>query len=93
MPVGLEGIVPGYLAARRRELPEMMALLADSGFARLAFLGHDLKGTGSPYGFPTLTRIGAALEQSARQMDSGALSIQLTELEDYLGRVQLSATL
>jgi CheY-like chemotaxis protein len=31
MPRGLEEIVPGYLAARREELPEMLALLAAGG--------------------------------------------------------------
>ena len=74
MPPGLEEIVPGYLADRRKELPEMMALPAASGFERLASLGHNIKGTGGSYGFPELTRMGAVLEHSAKQMDSGALS-------------------
>jgi CheY-like chemotaxis protein len=89
MEPGMDEIVPGYLASRQQELPEMLALLAASGFARLAVLGHNMKGTGRSYGFPELTRMGAALEISARQMDAGALSIQLTELQDYLGRVEL----
>jgi PAS domain S-box-containing protein len=91
MPPGLEEIVPGYLAARREEIPEMIKLLAASAFERLAVLGHNMKGTGGSYGFPELTRMGAALEQSAKQPDPGALSIQLTELKDYLGQVQLFA--
>ena len=91
MPPGLEEIVPGYLAARREELPELMALLAASGFERLAVMGHNIKGSGGSYGFPELTRMGAALEHSAKQSDPGALTIQLTELKDYLGRVQLVA--
>jgi HPt (histidine-containing phosphotransfer) domain-containing protein len=91
MPAGLEEIVPGYLAARREELPDLMALLAASGYDRLAVKGHNLKGTGSSFGFPELTRMGAALEHSAKQSDRGALSAQLTELKDYLGRVQLLA--
>jgi PAS domain S-box-containing protein len=93
MPTGLEGIVPRYLASRRAELPKMMALLAASDFQRLAVLGHDIKGTGTSYGFPELTRMGAALEHSARQMDTAALTAQLPELKDYLDRVQLFATL
>jgi PAS domain S-box-containing protein len=87
VPPGLEEIVPGYLAARRKELPEMMALLADSGYERLAFLAHDLKGTGGSYGFPELTRMGAVLEHAARQMDAGALNVHLSELKAYLGQV------
>jgi len=91
MPPGLEEIVPGYLAARREELPELMALLAASAFERLAVISHNIKGSGGSYGFPELTRMGAALEHSAKQMDPGSLSTQLTELKDYLGRVQLLA--
>jgi PAS domain S-box-containing protein len=91
MPPGLEEIVPGYLAARRDELPELMALLAAAAFERLAVMSHNIKGSGGSYGLPELTRMGAALEHSAKQMDSGSLSIQLTELKDYLGRVHLLA--
>ncbi len=89
IPSGLEKIVPGYLAARRAELPHMASLLAASGFQQLAFAAHNMKGTGTSYGFPTLTKMGALLEQSAKQMDVGALNLQLTELGDYLGRVHL----
>jgi CheY-like chemotaxis protein/HPt (histidine-containing phosphotransfer) domain-containing protein len=90
VPPGLEEIVPGYLATRRTELPEMRALLDASDFRRLATLGHDLKGTGASYGFPALTRIGTAVEDSAKQMDAVAISTQLNELADYLVRVQLT---
>jgi CheY-like chemotaxis protein len=89
MPAGLEEIVPGYLLARRKELPEMMTLLAASGFERLAGLAHNMKGTGKSYGFPELTRMGAGLEHSAKQADLGILTLQLDELKNYLDRVQL----
>jgi PAS domain S-box-containing protein len=91
MPIGLEKIVPGYLAARREELPVMIELLAACDFKRLAVMGHNLKGTGASYGFSDLTRIGTALQHSAEQTDPGALSTQLTELNDYLGQVELVA--
>jgi signal transduction histidine kinase/HPt (histidine-containing phosphotransfer) domain-containing protein len=88
MPLGLEDIVPGYLASRRKEVPEMLELLAASDFERLADLSHNLKGTGGGYGFPELTRLGAALEQSSKQGDCGTLHTQMTELGDYLTRLQ-----
>ena len=70
----------------------MVELLAASDFARLKVLGHNLKGTGGGYGLPELTRLGAALEQSAKQTDCVGLRTQLTELGNYLDRVQLFAT-
>jgi PAS domain S-box-containing protein len=91
MPAGLDGIVPGYLSARREEVPEMIELLAASDFERLAVLGHNLKGNGAAYGFAELTRLGDALEQSAKEGDHGALRAQLSELKQYLDQVQLLA--
>jgi signal transduction histidine kinase/HPt (histidine-containing phosphotransfer) domain-containing protein len=88
-PPGLEDLVPGYLANRRKEVPAMLELLAASDFSRLALLCHNLKGTGGGYGFAELSRFGAALEQSAGQKDSVALREQMTELGDYLDKVQL----
>ena len=90
-PRGLEKIVPGYLAARHQELPAMIALLAASEFERIAFLGHNLKGTGASYGFTDITRIGSALEQCAKESDSAGVKVQLTELGDYLCRIRLVA--
>lgn len=88
---GLESIVPGYLEGRRKEIPELLELLATSNFSGLATLAHNLKGTGGMYGFPELTRLGAALEQSAKQEDSSALHIQITKVSNYVDRVQLIA--
>jgi HPt (histidine-containing phosphotransfer) domain-containing protein len=89
VPPGLAEIVPGYLAARRKELPEMMALLAASGFRAARRLAHNIKGTGGSYGFPELTTNGRCTGAFRETMDAEALSVQLTELNGYLGLVQV----
>ena len=89
MPAGMEDIVPGYLANRRKEIPEMLGLLANSDFERVSMLGHNLKGTARGYGFPDLIGIGLALEQSADRRDGGRLRGYITDLGEYLDRVQL----
>jgi PAS domain S-box-containing protein len=89
IPAGFEELTPGYLAARRNELAEMAHLWVASDFGRLRILGHNMKGTGASYGFEELTRIGGLLERSAIQGDRGALGANLTELTDYLAKVQL----
>jgi HPt (histidine-containing phosphotransfer) domain-containing protein len=91
MPEGLETIVPRYLAARRDEVPEMLALLAASDFDRLASLAHKIKGTGTSYGFLELTQMAARAELSAKKKDAETLTAELAEIQDYLGRVRLSA--
>ena len=89
MEPGLEQITPAYLAARQEEVPKLLALLAASHFERLAHLAHNIKGTGSSYGFVDLSRIGAALEFAAKRRDRCDAGVQLTELNDYLGQVHM----
>jgi len=89
VPSGLEDIAPGYLSNRRKEVLEMIELLAASDFAGLATLNHNLKGSGASYGFPELTRLGDTLERLAKQKDVEALRTYITELRSYLDRVQL----
>lgn len=80
----LDELVPGYLAARRAEIPQMMALLAASDFERLRILSHSLKGSGSSFGFPELTHFGAALEAHAQSFDLISYRDELQRLKDYL---------
>ncbi len=89
MPEGLEELVPSYLGTRKEEVPQMLQLLAASDFERLRILSHNLKGSGSAYGFPELTEIGAALERSARKADASTMTRQLDSLAEYLERVEL----
>ena len=91
MPAGLEDIVPGYLANRKREIPEMIDLLAASDYQRVSVLGHNLKGSARGYGFPDLIPVGLALEQAADRKDCGTLRTQIADLGKYLDRVQLVA--
>jgi HPt (histidine-containing phosphotransfer) domain-containing protein len=75
---------PGYLAARREEVATMQQLLTVSDFARLIVLGHSLKGSGSSFGFPELTGIGAELERHARAHDAISLARELEHLQYFL---------
>jgi CheY-like chemotaxis protein len=89
IPEGLEALVPGYLEARKREVPEMLALLAATDFERLRRLGHNLKGTGESYGFAALTKFGAALEDAARNSNRAAAEVQVAKIGEYCSRVAL----
>jgi HPt (histidine-containing phosphotransfer) domain-containing protein len=91
IPPGLESILPDYLAWRRQEVPGLIALLAASDFERLANLSHNIKGTGTSYGMPDLSRIGADLELAAKQRDINTASAQLIQLNYYLEHVQVIA--
>jgi HPt (histidine-containing phosphotransfer) domain-containing protein len=89
IPEGLANIVPEYLATRRAEVSEFMRLLAIFDYDRLAFMGHNLKGNGSSYGFQGLSRIGREIELAAKDQDDAALAAQMAQLCEYLSRVEL----
>ena len=84
LPPGLAEFIPAYLASRRDELKKMIGLLAASDFDSLAVLGHNIKGSGASFGFPEISRIGVALQDSAEQSDTVATGALLRELEHYL---------
>jgi CheY-like chemotaxis protein len=91
-PEGLEDLVPRYLSARRQELPELVALSESADFDKLKSIAHNLKGTGTSYGFPDLTEIGAEMETSAGAGDQEKIRQQLVRLSRYLDRVRLRTT-
>ena len=83
---GMEQLAAEYLADREQELVELFQSLEAADFSHIRFLAHNLKGTGSAFGFPQLTVIGAALEHSAKNADPAEITQQLKGLADYLGR-------
>ena len=90
-PDSVEALVPRYFSARRKELCEMVACLAASDFEKISARAHNMKGTGSSYGFPDLTDIGAALERLAAHKDKDAIDQQLLRLANYLESVGVAA--
>ena len=65
-PVKLpQTLVSEYLQSCRSDLAELKAALAAGEYETARGLGHRMKGTGKPYGFPGLTQIGRAIEWAA----------------------------
>ena len=54
---------PAFLTNRWRDLEKMQAVLAAGDFAALRTIAHNCKGTGTGYGFPEISSLGAQLEQ------------------------------
>lgn len=85
----LEPIMPRYFELQRQSLEELV-LAADGGDGETARqLGHKMKGTGSSYGFPYLTELGAAIEQAAVAGDLGRAADLGRTAGDYLDRVHV----
>jgi HPt (histidine-containing phosphotransfer) domain-containing protein len=82
----LEALVPGYLAGRREDAEKIVQLAADCDFQQIRALAHQIKGSGSTYGFAGLTKVAAALESAARLEDSAAVEHQARELSIFVAR-------
>jgi signal transduction histidine kinase/DNA-binding NarL/FixJ family response regulator len=89
---GLEDVAPGYLAKRRAEVAAYREALAQNNMDTIKKMAHRMKGTGAGYGFPVLTELGAALEQSAIGHDTDKIRRKLDELAKYLGTIELEYT-
>lgn len=85
----LEVLIPRYMDRRHKEVVIFRAQLAAGEFEALRVGGHSLKGSGGGYGFPPLTKIGAAIENGANAKDAAAIEAALVEYEDYIQRVEV----
>jgi HPt (histidine-containing phosphotransfer) domain-containing protein len=88
----LEDLIPGYLEKRRQDLPTLAEALAAGDYKTVRRLGHNLKGTGSGYGFKVISEIGAQIEEAAKLEDRTAIHDKVEELTRYLFCVEWSAS-
>ncbi len=89
MPDELKALIPDYVRAVKQYAGEMSSLLEAENFDSIRSVAHNIKGTGASYGFPELTHLAAALENSAKTADAGAVTWDLVELADFLERVPI----
>lgn len=85
----LEGIVPGFLANRRRDLTTIDACLQQGDLNTIRLLGHRMKGDGGGYGFDEISVIGGRLEQAVLMHDRPSIQEQAALLKDFLQRVEV----
>ena len=56
---------PAYLANCRGDVDRLNAALDRDDYEPVSLIGHNLRGSGGGFGFPTITDIGAEIEQAA----------------------------
>ena len=69
IPESLRRRIPAYIASCEEEVAGVELALASGELASIQEVGHKLKGTGSAYGFPLITRLGRDLEDAAKTGD------------------------
>ena len=83
-------LVSQFLDSCREDLLRLRSALAASDYGSARCLGHQMKGNGSPYGFPDVTLIGSAIEQASASGSTIELAGQIQLLETYLSRVEIT---
>ncbi|MEO8051963.1 MAG: Hpt domain-containing protein [Acidobacteriota bacterium] len=83
-------MVSQYLQSCRGDLAQLKTALAAGEYEKARRLGHQMKGTGKPYGFPALTQIGRAIEWAASKQAASELDCRIQRLEACLNSIELT---
>ncbi|MFA5913477.1 MAG: Hpt domain-containing protein [Burkholderiales bacterium] len=85
----IAALVPRFLANRAADVDKIRAALARADFAAIRAVAHAMKGSGGGYGFAEISRLGAAMEEGAREGDAAAIGALAASLEAYLARIEI----
>ena len=85
----VQELIPQFLKNRLQDIRQMIEALETKDYETIRRLGHSMKGAGEGYGFNQITVIGAGLEESAKIKDTKKMGKIITELANYLDRVEL----
>ena len=85
----LEDLIPGFLENRNQDIKSIFDALTRDDYATIVKLGHTMKGVGGGYGFDAITDIGRSIEQAAKEKNPQKIRASLSELSDYLERIEI----
>ena len=77
----IRALLPGYLANRRKDIKNLMRLLAEKQMNEIRLLGHNINGSGGSYGMQDFSKVGHNIEQAALTNDVDALTRHFKDLE------------
>ena len=86
-PAWLADRVPAYLARREADVDAVKQALVAGDFQCIQKIGHNMKGTGSSYGFCRITELGGGLESAAKAGNGDEVATLLEDLTGYLQSV------
>jgi HPt (histidine-containing phosphotransfer) domain-containing protein len=85
----IKDLIPGFMKRREEDIRSIRESLERDDYETIQMLGHQMKGLGGGYGFDTITDIGKAFEEAARDKDKGVIRENLKKLSSYLDRVEV----
>jgi CheY-like chemotaxis protein len=86
LPPEIQALVPQYLEGRMEDLRRLSTALSGRDYETIRVIGHNLKGTGTAYGFPGLSVAGAMIESSAKSRDDEGIRLSMRDLQTAMGK-------
>ena len=86
----LEDLMPLFWSSREQDLQGLAKGIDESDFNALRSIGHDMKGTGSSFGFHSVSEIGDLIEVAALANDLPTIQAQFATFKDYMSRIEIS---
>ena len=80
-----------YLVNCRESVVMMLAALDQFGIETVATLGHNLRGSGSSFGFPPISEIGTAIQLAAEAGNYTEVRVPIMALATLLDKIQTAA--
>ena len=84
VPADLADLAEEYLANRRTDARALAEAATARAFDRARRLGHNMKGSGTGYGFRRVSELGAGIEQAGARGDAAAIATLARELAEYV---------
>ncbi len=85
----IRDLIPTFLCNRETELSLFLHAANENDFEKIMDLAHKLKGSAAGYGFMRLSEIACALEKAGKDQDSAAVTGCISQIQDFLSRVQV----
>ncbi len=85
----IQAIVPGFLKNKQNDVNKIHAALEKGDFGTIRILGHSMKGDGGGYGFDRISELGAIIEEAAKGKQADTIRTTVSELSDFLTRVEV----
>jgi hypothetical protein len=84
LPEEVQRLVPNYLEQKRGDLLRLWSAIKAADYATISTVGHQLKASGTSFGFIEFSEIGSAIERAGKSQDLGESRTQAELLEDSL---------
>lgn len=86
----LADLIPEFLDRRQQDVSELLNAVQRMDFQTVTTIGHQMKGSGSGYGFDYLSELGEKIEEEAMASRMEKIPDLAEKLAGYLKRLDIS---